>query len=693
MKRILGLSAISLGFAVAGHSQSPKELATPTARYLDGSAGADWPGYGRSFGEQHYSPLAQINDSNVDTLGLLWSADLPTRNSVTQPIAVDGVIFLTTGLSFVHAIDAKTGRQLWTYDPQVARAAGLKLRGGWGARGLAWWKGKLYVGTQDGRLIAIDANSGKQVWSVQTTEEGKVEFVTGAPRVFDGKVIVGFGGADLDLVRGYVTTYDAETGKQLWRFYTVPGDPAVDNDETTKLAAGSWAGEWWKFGGGGTVWNAMTYDPETDTIFLGTGNGVPWNHKARSKGEGDNLFLCSIVALDGKTGRYKWHYQINPGESWDYNAAMDMPLATIEIDGKPRKVIMQAPKNGFYYVIDRITGKLISAEPWTKVTWASKIDLATGRPVENPAARYPDGSTFILYPRTAHSIQPMAYSPASGLAYIPTLIAADGWSDSGVANDEWRKTSPLSTGQFAAVRNPFAVKDDPDNGTSKLVAWDPRTQKQAWEQKTPGPFAGGTMATAGNLVFQGRLDGRFNAYDAKSGKLLWSFDAKAPVVASPLSYTVGGRQYVTVTTGIGLSAAIRGDLLKDVDTDYRTQKRRVLTFAIGGKMALPDGRAAKPAPVDDPDYRADDAQAARGVAVYNRRCAQCHGIAGQAGGIAPDLRASPIPLSAEAYLQVTHGGALLAAGMPKFDDLSEADLLDVRHYIRSRAAAWRAAGK
>ncbi|RYG96636.1 MAG: PQQ-dependent dehydrogenase, methanol/ethanol family, partial [Alphaproteobacteria bacterium] len=363
------------------------------------------------------------------------------------------------------------------------------------------------------------------------------------PRVFDGKVIIGFGGADINFTRGYVTTYDAETGKQLWRWYAVPGNPAVDTDETTKLAAKSWSGEWWKMGGGGTVWNAMTYDAETDTVFLGTGNGAPWNHKARSEGKGDNLFLCSIVAVNAKTGAYKWHYQFNPGETWDYNSVFDMPLATLEIDGKPRKVIMQAPKNGFFYVIDRETGKLISAEPYVKVNWASRIDLATGRPVENPAARYENGSTFQIWPsgRGGHSWPPMAFSPKTRLVYIPVMEKTMNWADYKVAGGEWMKDQPMGTPQTATA-NSLPFKTDPINDTSRLDAWDPVTQKRVWSQPTPSMEGGGAMATAGNLVFQGRLDGIFAAYAADSGRMLWSFDAKAPIIAPPISYSVGGRQ-------------------------------------------------------------------------------------------------------------------------------------------------------
>ncbi|RYE73658.1 MAG: PQQ-dependent dehydrogenase, methanol/ethanol family, partial [Myxococcales bacterium] len=334
-------------------------------------------------------------------------------------------------------------------------------------------------GTQDGRLIAVDAKTGKELWSRETVEPGQLKYITGAPRVFDGKVIVGFGGADVDLVRGYVTTYDAETGEQIWRWYSVPGNPAVDTDETTRTAAKTWTGEWWKLGGGGTVWNAMAYDPETDTIILGTGNGVPWNQKVRSPGGGDNLFLCSVVGLDGKTGKYKWHYQINPGETWDYNANMDIALADVTIDGKPRKVLMQAPKNGFFYVVDRTNGQLISAEKFAKVTWATKIDLTTGRPVENPAARYPDGASFELWPSGAgaHSIYKMSYSPKTGLAYLPVLERSATMVDFGVKDGSWRKLQPVGTGQTAAGAG-YATTTAGGNNSSRLDAIDPVKQQR-----------------------------------------------------------------------------------------------------------------------------------------------------------------------------------------------------------------------
>jgi quinohemoprotein ethanol dehydrogenase len=583
---------------------SDRTLLPEVAQLRDGSSGADWAGYGGTFGEQH-SPLREVSARNVGRLGLAWSMDLDSGNPVTAPLAVGGTLYFVTGYSVVHAVDAATGRLLWLYDPKAPEAAGKKLRQGWGSRGLAWGDGKIYVGTHDGRLIALDAAHGTPRWSAMTVTKDDARYITGAPRVVGGKVLIGFGGADVGPTRGYVSAYDADTGHLAWRWFTVPGNPGdgFENDAMA-MAAGTWYGEWWRYGGGGTVWNAMSYDPQTGTLFLGIGNGSPWNHKARSAGRGDNLFLCSIVALDLKTGRYKWHYQINPGESWDYNAAMDMALAEISINGHSRKVLLTAPKNGFFYVIDRTTGKLVSAEPFAKVNWASEIDVSTGRPIETPAARYPNGTTFVMWPGPigAHSWHPMAFSRETGLAYIPVIEMAASWTDAGLNGEEWRRSSPLMTAQAAAAVDLFPPTDDPLNGTSRLVAWDPLNQKPVWTAATPGPMGGGVMTTAGNLVFQGQLDGQFNAYAADSGRLLWSFSAQAPVLAPPISYRVKGRQYVTVLTGMGTSAGLLGEALAPFHIDYRTQARRVLTFVLNGHSILPPTHLVPPAPVGDPDY-------------------------------------------------------------------------------------------
>lgn len=668
-------------------------LATPNQPLLDSSSGKDWPAFGRTYGEQHYSPLAQVSDATVQDLGLAWHMDLGPGNPVTGPLAVDGVLYFATGYSIVHAVDPATGKLLWVHDPKVTEVAGKRLRMGWGIRGIAYWNGKIYTGTHDGRLLALDARTGALVWSAMTLEEGGDSlFISGPPRVFDGKVIIGNGGADQADVRGYVTTFDAETGRQLWRFYTVPGNPADGfENEAMAMAAKTWFGEWWKHGGGGTVWNAMTYDADTDAILLGVGNAAPWNHRVRSEGKGDNLFLASIVALDARTGAYRWHYQVNPGETWDYNASMDMQLAELTIAGQPRKVVMTAPKNGFFYVIDRTNGQLISAEPFVKVTWASKIDLASGRPVENPAARYPDGSTFELWPSPvgAHSWLPMAFHPGTGLVYIPAIEMATSYSDVGVDPATWQRV-PGNAVDGATTPDFVVAEDNPLNGTSSLLAWDPVSQQPVWQVQNPGPWNGGVVATGGNLVFQGRIDRQFNAYAADTGKLLWSFDTRAAVLAPPITYEANGVQYVTVLTGMGTSAAAFGPLLPE-NIDYRTEAKRVLTFALHGKDTLPPRVATPLTAIPDADFTPPAQPNMNGLLVYAQRCATCHGVDVVAAGQAPDLRSSGIVLAPEAFASVVRDGALVARGMPRFEELTEQELADTRAYIRGEAAKLRAA--
>jgi quinohemoprotein ethanol dehydrogenase len=672
----------------AAVSQEAPHAAHGSAQLSDLSDGKNWPGPGRTFGEQHFSPLNEINTGNVNKLGLVWSIDLPPGNSVSQPLEIDGVLYFCTAYSIIHAVEVASGKELWTYDPKTPEAAGRKLRLAWGSRGIAWWNGNIYTGTQDGRLIAIDAATGKPLWSVMTVDKDDGRYITGAPRVFDGKVIIGHGGADVAAIRGYVTAYDAATGKQLWRFYLVPGNPADGfENKAMEMAAKTWSGEWWKQGGGGTVWNAMSYDPETDTVFLGSGNGSPWNRKIRSQGKGDNLFLASIVALDGKTGAYKWHYQVNPGESWDYNANMDMEFADLSIGGKLRKVLITAPKNGFLYVIDRRTGQFISAEPFVKVTWAKSIDQKTGRPEDTPNSRYENGP-FLLAPSPvgAHSWLPMAFSRATGLVYIPALEQDAIYSDRGFDLKDWRRPPGFS------FNGAVGVEMGNDAASAALIAWNPVTQKEAWRIAMPSIVSGGVVATAGNLVFQGSIDGRFNAYDATSGKPLWSFDAKAPIMAPPISYQVNGRQYVTVISGAGSSLVLLGAYLQKYGISYREQKRRVLTFALGGSAALPDAPPYRFVAAKDPDYRPDPAAAQRGENAYGGTCLMCHGRDGAAAGDAPDLRASPVITSAEAFEAIVADGTLLTHGMPRFDDMSKETRADIRQYLRSLAESARRSG-
>jgi quinohemoprotein ethanol dehydrogenase len=682
MYRCILARVVTVGLILLGHDSWAAGLSD---RLLDGSAGNDWPAYGRTFGEQHYSPLASVNSRNVPQLGLAWFYDLGRGNSISQPIAVDGILYVATGYSVVRAFDAVTGRLLWQFDPHAAVAAGAKLRNGWGIRGLAWWKGKLYVGTQDGRLIAIDAGTGKQVWSVMTLDSSSVGNITGAPRVFDGKIIIGFGGADYGSERGYVSTYDAETGKLLWRFYTVPGNPANGfEDPAQAMAAKTWSGEWWKFGGGGTAWNAMTYDPDTNTVFIGTGNGSPWNKRVRSPGAGDNLFLCSMIALDANTGKYKWHYQFNPGETWDYNAVMDMPLATLTINGKSRKVIMEAPKNGYFYILDRLSGELLSAEPFVKISWARKIDLATGRPVEVPGVRFENGQEFTLWPSPAggHNWQPMSFSPKTGLVYIPTLEMASTYSDRGIDLADWQRRAGSSGDNAIHLGFAVGLKEKPK---AFLQAWNPVLQKPVWKTASFGAWNGGTMATGGGLVFQGQANGLFRALDAATGAILWSFDAHAAVLAPPITYQADGRQYISVLTGFGLSFGILDTGPDKLPWDYATQAHRVLTFALGASAVLPPAPPQRqPVAAADPDFVPDPARIQAGLVQYHFQCVSCHGIAAVGNATAPDLRTSAAPTSMETFDRIVAGGALVPNGMPRFEQLTSDEIEDIRYYLRSR---------
>jgi len=645
-----------------------------------------WSSYGGNSDETHYSALSDINTETIARLKLAWWADIPGVVLATSvPLEVDGRVYFATGYSVVRAVDAATGQLLWTYDPGVAQAAGRKLRASWGVRGLTFWQGKLYVGTADGRLIAIDAKGGKPVWSVETTARGDARIINGAPLVFRGKVMIGHTG-DYDLLRHYVSTYDAETGKLLWRFFTVPGNPkgGFENSAMT-MAAKTWSGAWWKFGGGAGVWNAMTYDPEFNRVYIGTGNGIPIDQKIRSPQGGDNLFVSSIIALNADNGRYVWHYQTNPGDTWDYDAVEDLELAHLEIRGTLHRVLMQASKNGFFYVLDRDTGKLLAADKFAKATWASRIDLNSGRPVETREARFQQGDvTLWPWPHGAHGVEPMAFSPASGLVYIPTTNLPATFSDRGLDLKAWKPKDILPNmdmGINFSVQHPG---NTPLNvGVSSLLAWDPSRQQARWRVELPGIWNGGVLATAGGLVFQGRCDGRFVAYDADTGKELWSFDAHVGILGAPITFRVGGRQFVSLMAGFGGVPAAFGPLW-----DARAEPRRLLTFTIDGAARLPAAVASqKIVPVLDPDFQDNQAAEARGAAAwYDHGCFFCHGISAAAGGQAPDLRASGVILSSDTFRAVVRGGAFLAAGMPGFGEIQDRDLDDLRQYLRSQAA-------
>ncbi len=648
------------------------------------SAG-DWSSYGRGSSENRYSPLQQINVRSIDRLRLAWSLDLPDINSVaSQPLEVGGTLYFAVGRAVVHAVSASSGKLLWRYDPAVEKHTQHKTRWSFGSRGLAFWNKRVYVGTEDGRLICLDAKTGAMVWERMTVEAGDDRFITGAPRVFGDKVIIGHAGGDVGITRGYVTTYDADTGRQLWRFYTVPGDPTKGFENAAmERAARTWADGSWKLGGGGAVWNAITYDAELNRFYIGTGNGLPWNRKIRSPGGGDNLYLSSIIALDADTGAYLWHYQLNPGDSWDYDATMDMVLTDLSIAGRSYKVLMQAPKNGFFYLIDRTNGKLLSAEKFAKVTWAERIDLKTGRPVELAGSRYENGESLV-YPGVegGHTLAAMSYSPKAGLVFIPTIESPGLFNDNGINPTKW--VSKAHTFNFGIQ----SVNADgpPDSCSSALLAWNPTTQKAAWQVKTPGCRNGGTIATAGDLVFQGHPDGEFSAYATDGGRKVWSFNAGNGIVSGPLTYAVKGKQFVSVLAGMGGGAGAAGSVSAQFGWQARIHPRRLLTFTLEGTGVLP---AAPPpsraVPIDDPGFVVDADKASRGTEIFGADCMTCHGPGAVAGGTAPDLRASPIAMDPAGFGQVVQQGVLQSRGMPAFPEFTPGDLESIRHYLRLRA--------
>ena len=554
-------------------------------------------------------------------------------------------------------------------------------------RGVALWKGRVYFGTLDGRLIALDAATGKKIWETLTIDPKYRYTITGAPRVAKGKVFIGNGGAEMS-VRGYVSAYDAETGKLSWRFYTVPGNPALpfENPILAK-AAKTWTGEWWKFGGGGTVWDSIVYDPELDLLYIGVGNGSPWNWRIRSPQGGDNLFLSSIVALKPDTGEYVWHYQETPAEMWDYTASQQIVLADVPIEGKTRKLIFHAPKNGFFYVIDRVTGELLSAQPYTYINWATGVDMKTGRPVETATARYPgkDPAPVVPGPIGAHSWQPMSFDPTTGLVYIP--VNDNGFKYQSPANFQEKKLAANCEIDVVAAgmpQDPKAKQAILNSVDGKLVAWDPVRQKEAWEVKRPGPWNGGVLSTAGNLVFEGTASGHFEAYRANTGEKLWSFDAQTGVMAGPISYSVNGEQYVAVLAGWGgVFPLVAGEVA--FKSGHQRNISRVLVFKLEGKASLSTPPEVEPHPLDPPPATASAAVTKHGEQLFQRYCGACHGDVAVSGGVLPDLRYTRA-LKTDQWFRIVLEGTNQSNGMVSFKkELTHADAAAIRSYVILRA--------
>lgn len=672
---VLSAAPLALFVQACAPATPDGPAAVDQARLLAaGKEPANWMTHGGTFDEKRYSALDQINASNAAQLGLAWSFEFDTnRGQEATPIVVDGVIYTSTAWSKVFAIDGRTGKEIWRFDPEVPGDHAVYACCDVVNRGVAVWKGKVFVGTIDGRLIAIDAKTGEQVWSVETTDSSQPYTITGAPRIFKDKIIIGNGGAELG-VRGYVTAYDTETGKLVWRFYTVPGDPAkgpdgAASDAILAEAVKTWAGKWYTYGGGGTAWDSIVYDPEFDQVYIGVGNGSPWNRKVRSDGKGDNLFLSSIVAVDADTGKYKWHYQASPGDSWDYTNTQQMILATLPIGGNPRKVLMQAPKNGFFYILDRETGKLLSAKPFAKQSWVERVDMTTGRPVMSANAYYEDGVKMIQPSSVGgHNWQPMSYSPRTGFVYIPVVQ----WSLK-YDKDPAFKHRPGRMNIGARVM----LNDEQPAGSGALIAWDPLREREVWRVPQPEMINGGTLATAGDLVFAGNAHGEFSAFRAGDGAKLWTFRQPIGIMAGPVSYSIDGVQYIAVLAGKGGGAMGMPDVNRP---RFPQPNGRLLVFKLGGNATLPKVDMT-PLPPNPPKERFTSERATAGAILYGENCAACH-----EGVAAPDLRRAGALADAEIWKSVVIDGALTASGMVSFSRwITPQEAESIRAYVAEEA--------
>jgi len=631
-----------------------------------------WMSYGRDYSEQRYSPLKQITVDNVSQLGLTWYADLAERGGSyeTTPVVVDGRIFVTAPWSKVYAFDAKTGKPLWKYDPKVPGEWAVKLCCGIVNRGVAVWKGKVIWGTLDGRLIAVNAKTGKKVWEVQATDRSKMHSITGAPRIADGRIFIGEAGSEFHQ-RGYLAAYDAQSGKELWRWWAVPGDPSKPFEQPElEWAAKTWNGEWWKTGGGGTPWDAITYDPVTDLVFVGTGNGAPWPAEVRSPGGGDNLFTSSIVALEAKTGKYRWHYQATPQDSFDFDNTQQLVTADLVIDGEKKHVVMQAPKNGVFYVLEAATGKVLKAHLYVPTAnWMLGFD-ANYRPILNPEANYGKiGKGFHVVPSAggAHSWHPMAFNPNTGLMYIPT-----NYSSFPLVAEAGAKMG----NQLLSINVAKHPEDPPpklEGAGSYLLAWDPVNMKEVWKQPQ-GSSRSGVMTTAGNLVFQGSAPHSFNAFRADTGERVWTTDTQSNIVGGSATYMVDGEQYIAVVAA-GQAGFGGGGY-------WAPNYARLLVYKLGGKAELPPAAPYTPPPLNPPPEFGDETLITRGQTKYNEHCATCHGNDGRVSSIFPDLRYAGPLHSAEAFKAIVIDGALQQNGMVSFRKvLTPADAEAIRAYV------------
>ena len=693
LRHVAALAVLAAGLSGCGSSAPPPARPAETvddARLRDADQdAANWLMYGRTNDGHRFSPLAMINETTVKNVGLAWSLELDsTRGLEATPLVLDGVLYTTGNWSVVYAVDARTGRLLWTYDPEVPRArVAFFVCCDVVNRGVALYRGKVYVGTLDGRLIALDAATGRPVWSVQTTDTSKPYVISGYPRIANGKVLIGNAGSEYG-VRGYVTAYDAQTGKQLWRTYTVPGDPALGfESKAMERAAATWSGEWWRAGGGGSPWEGIVYDPELDYVYFGTGNATAWYRALRGAAPQDNLYVASILALRASDGEQVWHFQTTPGDNWDFDSTQPLMFADLTIRGEQRRVIMQASKNGFFYVLDRATGQFISGAAFVDgVTWATGLDAATGRPIESPSA-YAGYDAVLVSPSPsgAHNWNPMAFSPTTGLVYLPAKIHTKSLH---APDRDWKyDAGAYNLGRASSYNGPLTDKlGEGPAPRGELLAWDPVAQRAAWHAPYPVVEGGGVLATAGNLVFQGRADGMLAAYRATDGEKLWEFDAGTGIMAPPVTYLVDGVQHVTVMVGFGGADGIMNiPGFGPVKPGYG----RILDFTLGGRATLvakPYGHAEPPVPAVKLDATRE--AIATGAALYTANCFTCHGVSAVAGPT-PDLRYASADVHAQ-FDAIVRGGARADRGMPAFADrLTSEQVRAIEAYVLDRAAVAR----
>jgi len=651
-------------------------------RSSDKDAG-NWLMYGRTYDDHRFSPLKQINEQSIPKLGLAWNREMgTTRGLEATPLVKDGVLYTTGSWSVVYAIDAKTGNVRWTYDPKVPRGRAYFICCDVVNRGVALYRGKVYVGTLDGRLIALDETTGKPVWDVSTADSAKEPYaITGAPRIAGGKVLIGNAGAEYG-VRGYISAFDAETGKMAWRFHTVPGDPSKGfESKAMEAAAKTWSGQWWKVGGGGTAWEGIVYDPALDLVYFGTGNPTAWYRSLRG-GNGDSLYAASILAVRVSTGELAWYFQNTPGDNWDFDSTQPLMQADLPIGGRTRKVIMQANKNGFFYVLDRATGEFLSGKAFVSgITWASGLNPKTGRPIEIPL----DNAKGVITspaPDGAHNWNPMAFSPDTGLVYLP---AKTGTQSLHVPDPNWKYNPDTNNlGRDPLYKGPLEAKlKAMPHPTGELLAWNPVTQRAAWRARYPVAVGGGVLATAGNLVLQGRADGILAAYRATDGKQLWTFDAGTGIMAPPVTYQVDGVQYVSVLAGWGGPDGLGNDpSWGPVKPGYG----RLLTFTLGGNAAFKPPAFGHKGPPPMPTIKVDASPQLvhQGELLFDQNCAGCHGGKAIAGPL-PDLRYASTQ-TLEGIQAIVLGGARASRGMPSFQKILNADQVKaIQAYIVSRA--------